>query len=80
MIELRITRGEDRSIDVSGSFGDSHATSSGDVIDELAAACATILEQLSLLYEGEDDILGMLEMELTRGIATRLRWITGEAD
>lgn len=74
MIELRITRGEDRTIDVSGAM----SGSSGDVIDELAAACATILEELNQCYEGEDDILGMLSEELVRGIAAQLRGTDGE--
>lgn len=54
--------------------------SSGDVIDELAAACATILAELDQLYEGEDDILGMLSEELVRGIAEQLRGTDGEAN
>ena len=75
MIEIRAMR-VDGEVDVSGAMsGDS-----GDVIDELAAVCATILEEINQRYEGEDDILSMLSEELVRGIAAQLREMTGEAD
>lgn len=75
MIEIRAIQA-DGYVDVSGAMsGDS-----GDVIDELAAVCATILDDLNQRYEGEDDILSMLSEELVRGIAAQLRVMTGEAD
>lgn len=75
MIEIRAMR-VDGEVDVSGAMsGDS-----GDVIDELAAVCATILVDINQRYEGEDDILSMLSEELVRGIADQLRVMTGEAD
>lgn len=75
MIEIRAMR-ENGNIVVSGSM----SGSSGDVIDELAVVCATILDELNQRYEGEDDILSMLSEELVRGIAAQLRGIAGEAD
>lgn len=75
MIEIRAMR-VDGEVDVSGAMsGDS-----GDVIDELAAVCAAILDELNQRYEGEDDILSMLSEELVRGIAAQLRALAGEAD
>lgn len=75
MIEIRAIQA-DGYVDVSGAMsGDSD-----DVIDELAAVCAAILDELNQHYEGEDDILSMLSEELVRGIAAQLREMTGEAD
>ena len=75
MIEIRAIQA-DGYVNVSGSM----SGSSGDVIDELAAVCATILDELNQRYEGEDDILSMLSEELVRGIAAQLRALAGETD
>ena len=75
MIELRAWQ-VDGKIAVSGTM----EGNGENLIRELAGICASALVDMSKRYEGEDDILGMLEQELVRVIADQLRVMTGEAD
>ena len=76
MIEIRAERCGDGSIDVSGSM----RGEADDVLAELAALNADILMELSLRYDGEDDILGPLERALAAQIAAELRAMTGQEE
>lgn len=67
MIRADVTRDEDESIRINGSF----TGSTDELLDELACLCVDAIQTMAGDYEGQDDIADQLERALVEAIIAR---------
>ncbi len=67
MIRADVTRDDDESIRISGSF----TGTTDELLDELACLCVDAIQTMAGDYEGQDDIADQLERALVEAIIAR---------
>lgn len=67
MIRADVTRDEDESIRINGSF----TGTTDELLDELACLCVDAIQTMAGDYEGQDDIADQLERALVEAIIAR---------
>lgn len=67
MINAEVVREADDSISISGSF----TGTTDELLDELACLCVNAIQTMATDYEGQDDIVDLLERALVEAIISR---------